>query len=319
MLLKDLPKSISYNMEHNSFSARFRDLNNNPWVSFFSLYTPAWKTLIHMLRPMDIVALAEATQFRLRPSNDEIQTCMKWWRQIFYDMRWVEQNGSNVTVIGKDLVRLNYALERWNYFNTDEMKLLLVVKSLPAGIARDEGREALILSTDATYVWNYDTHEIPHFDFDTQICVLFLSQNIYVDLAFTWSRDLLEQIRAIPPLHHQGIAYYQNVDQRTISPLPDIDPLPAGLRILGLDRDPVSDPWFRAWQVNLRLPNFMINATITRADLTIYLAPNFNYRESGIRLAIADDGSVVIPTIPEHILFIRSRNPQWSALPGLGW
>jgi hypothetical protein len=64
----------------------------------------------------------------------------------------------------------------------------------------------------------------------------------------------------------------------------------------------------------------MIDATITRADLTIdEWALNFNYRKSGIRLALTEDGSVIVPTIPEYILFVRSnRNPQQFAILGLG-
>jgi hypothetical protein len=167
---------------------------------------------------------------------------MKWWRQIFYDMRWVEYNGSNMTIIRKDLVRLNYALERWLFFDTNEIKLLLLVKRLPPSILQDTRRKVLMASTDVSFIVNnQETHEILHGN--VQLCVLFLSQDFYVDLAFMWSAALLEPIRAVLPIYYHGIAYYQNADQ-TISPLPDIGPLPIGLRTLGLDRDPVSDPWF---------------------------------------------------------------------------
>jgi hypothetical protein len=43
--------------------AKLYALNAHPLVFVFNSCTPAWKTIFHMLRPMDIVSLARATIF----------------------------------------------------------------------------------------------------------------------------------------------------------------------------------------------------------------------------------------------------------------
>ena len=90
--------------------------------------TPIWKLLIDMLRPMDFVSLAIVTKFRVQPTNEQMRFYMKWQRQTFYDIKWVEKNGREIVVIGKDLVWLNCTIKRQDYFDTTKIKLLVIVK-----------------------------------------------------------------------------------------------------------------------------------------------------------------------------------------------
>jgi hypothetical protein len=65
---------------------------------------PVWKVLLTM--PLDIISLARATTFCIRPTVKELQICMLPWRQAFYHTRWTEPVRREVMLIGKDLDRL---------------------------------------------------------------------------------------------------------------------------------------------------------------------------------------------------------------------
>jgi hypothetical protein len=148
-------------MENNTLPERLSKVSNHQLVRILSVY-PVWESFIGMLKPIDIVSFMRATMFRIRLTEQEIKIYIKWWRETFYNMKWVTQNEGKITVISKDLARLNYALERWYYFNTIEMKLLVVVKeTLPVGEVRDAGRRAMIKAIDTSYMWGVNAYHVP--------------------------------------------------------------------------------------------------------------------------------------------------------------
>jgi hypothetical protein len=290
------------NMENATLSARLSVVGCNKWVHTMS-QAPIWNLLIDMLRPMDIVSLAIATKFHVRPTNEQMRFYMKWWRQVFYDMEWVEKNGREIVVISKDLVRLNCAIKRWDYFDITKMRLLVMVKeTLPVG-ERDIARRALIASVDTPYMWSINTYQVrANRHRDIQTCVIFCNEeryhhNMYADLSFSWGRSLLEEIPAREPIIVDREHYNQNPDG-TISRYPDIGFVPG--TIWERDRPHLRAPWFRASYINLRLPNFGIKQSSTRTDYTIATHEEFEFR-GYMRLAVKD-GSVVVPTIPARVI-----------------
>jgi hypothetical protein len=290
-------------MENATLSARLSVVLRNKPVHTMML-SPIWNLLIVMLRPMDIVSLARATIFRVRPAKEEVDY-MKWWRQTFYDMKWVEKNRREIVVISKDLVRLNDAIKTWEYFDTTEMKLLVMVKeTLPDG-ERKEARRALITSIDTPLMWNINTYQVSfsrHQGQVIQTCVIFYNEHIYrhtiyADLSFSWGRSLLEEIPRREPIIVDREHYHQNPDG-SISRYPEIGWVP-GTR-WEHDQPHWRAPWFRASYINLRLPNFRIEQSSTRTDWTIATDPGYEFR-GYMRLAVKD-GSVLVPTIPERVI-----------------
>lgn len=109
-----------------------------------------WKALLPVLRPLDIISLARATVFCLKPSEDDRLSYLIWWRQILYDKKWVEQPGIEAIVVGIDLHSLHDALQFWEYFDMRRIRVLLLVKEencIP------EVRRAIAKSIDSSYVW----------------------------------------------------------------------------------------------------------------------------------------------------------------------
>jgi hypothetical protein len=70
-----------------------------------------------------------------------------------------------------DLARFSYALERWNYFDTKRMKLLVLVKETLHVGERDEARKALIASVDTSYMWTSNVCELWR-DAKVQMCAV---------------------------------------------------------------------------------------------------------------------------------------------------
>jgi hypothetical protein len=75
-----------------------------------------------MLRPTDIISLARATMFCLRPIEQQINIYMQWWRQAFYNIKFVKKHA--VLVFGKDIDLLKTAIQRWDYIEANKIKLL---------------------------------------------------------------------------------------------------------------------------------------------------------------------------------------------------
>jgi hypothetical protein len=107
-------------------SAKLSTIHSNPLVTILRAKPSVWKALLTMLRPLDIISLARATTFCIRPTVKERQIFMTPWRQVFCHTRWTEPAGREVMVIGNDLAQLQEAIRLWSYFDGSEMKLLVL-------------------------------------------------------------------------------------------------------------------------------------------------------------------------------------------------
>jgi hypothetical protein len=237
----------------------------------------------------------------------------------------VDQNKSKITIISKDIIKLSFAIKRWDYFNTMEMKLLVVVKETLPVDERDEVRTALIASVDTPLMWSINHCYVPSQAVET--CIIFFTGLTYVDLGLLWAKGLLEPIEAMlpPQLSATAIAafhrppaviYYQS--PQTYSFLPVIDPLPIGVIQLGGSGWSPRKPWFRASYVNLRLADFSIKTSITRPDLLIDVQPPTTFIDSpgNMRLMITEDCSVIVPLIPWSRIFLSRA---WDTYPQYRW
>jgi hypothetical protein len=277
-----------------------------------------WSVLIDMLRPMDIVSLAIATMFLVRPRDDQ-RAYLRWWRQIFYNMKWVGNIRRDVLIIGKDLVKLNSAIERRDYFDTTKMKLLVMEKERNHLPRRDEARRALLASIETPYMWSVNMHQVRISRYcgrDIQICVIFFNNDLvpnadmfthtamYADLSFSWGRSLLEEIPARQPIIENGEHRHLNSDGTT-SPYYPYWELGIVLGTVYYERDytPILGPWFWTSYCNLRRMDsyhFRITLSSTRTDLTIATHGRFGF-QGYMRLAV-NNGYLVVPTIPAQVL-----------------
>ena len=259
------------------YAERFANLANNPWISFINSESVVFYLIMRMLKPMDIVSLALATFFRLRPSPEEIDL-MKWWKQIFWHIEWVEQYGGKITIIGKDLAKLKLCLMKWRYDEAlTKLNLIVVVQeTLPTEDTRDDRRQELLQSVhkDIPYAATDNERLVHKFEMPIQMCILFLETNIYIDLDWTWLDKLLKEISPIESWHIQRYS---------------------GPVLTGLRREDYTDGgrWFETCYVILDLPH--ISNTITRPELAIADWEEPFADEACIRLAVARNGSVVIP------------------------
>lgn len=89
---------------------------------------------------------------------------MKWWRQIFYNTKWINRFPNITTrqifVVSKDLNRLYCAIEEWDYFDAKGIKLLVVVKENLPDSERDEAMMALLTSIDTPYMYSIDNCQV---------------------------------------------------------------------------------------------------------------------------------------------------------------
>lgn len=132
-----------------SLSAKLLTIHRNHLVD--TLQNPrVWKSLLPMLRPLDIISLARATFFCVQPGEDDRLSYLIWWRQILYSKTWVEQPGIEAVVVGKDLHTLHYALQVWGYFDLRTIRVLLLVKE---ETCIPEVRRAIAESIDSSYAW----------------------------------------------------------------------------------------------------------------------------------------------------------------------
>ena len=100
---------------------------SNRLVDMLQIKPAVWKSLLSMLRPLDIISLARATNFCNQPPAKERHIYMLWWRQLFYHIKWIELARRDVFVVGPDLIRLQDAIKMWHYFDGSEIKLLVFV------------------------------------------------------------------------------------------------------------------------------------------------------------------------------------------------
>lgn len=116
-------------IEEIGFEERFCTLNEHLLMSLlhFDVHAPILRTVLEILRPMEIVALSRATFFRIKPSAQQAEIYMKWWREIFWNVDWIRETGDNVTFIGKHITRVHEGLRKWQYIQTGKMKVLVIV------------------------------------------------------------------------------------------------------------------------------------------------------------------------------------------------
>jgi hypothetical protein len=261
-------------------------LNNNSMIWFLNGNMPIFDTVMIMLKPLDIISLALATYNRVRPSRGMSHIYMKWWRQIFHNMRWAEQNGRKITIIGKNLARLQECLKSWTYDKTAQrLDLVVVVQETLLTWDPDEKRQGLLQSIDEEIPYaSTDTERlVRRFETPIQMCVIFLEDNICIDLDWTWLDKLLEQIE---------ISTWWEVL--------DLDnPLPAGL-YLGI---PQVDTCMKTCYANLNLPDLTIDTAINRHDVQIRVARDLTWHEvdgSAIRIAVTKDGVLISSMLRRH-------------------
>ena len=160
-----------------------------------------------MLRPLDIVSLAVATGFRLRPAAEHLHPFMAWWRQLFHNMKWIDKfpnihvpswrtllgiDTCPIFVIGKDLNRLNYAITKWHYFDANKIRLLMVVHDQHVRVGWDDAIRDLLASIETSYMWGMDKIQVQVRADLVQTCLIF-SEFGLVDLCRSWEKVLLER------------------------------------------------------------------------------------------------------------------------------
>jgi hypothetical protein len=167
------------------------------------------RTLLSMLRPMDIVALVMAIGIGL--ARFEVNKYMVPWKQLFYDLRWVdelEKNDCTATLFGTSINELGNTIHHWDYtFNTTHMKFLVVVGQPRKHIWRI--RFALSWHIPSYFDTEVAWYHIPSFAYilsalstsellgrpDTaEACILFLEKGMHCDLDSSWFSILSSRI-----------------------------------------------------------------------------------------------------------------------------
>jgi hypothetical protein len=147
-----------------------------------------------MLRPTDIIPLARATMFSLRPTQQQINTYMRWWRQTFYNIKFVKKNA--IYCLGSDLFLLKTAIQRWNYIEANKIKLLVIVKETAPLDEVHILQNSLLESLDTPYMWGTNQVNLRTQDRPVQTCIIFFSNSIWLQIDAGWSADLcLEEVR----------------------------------------------------------------------------------------------------------------------------
>ncbi|KAH8787535.1 hypothetical protein F5882DRAFT_402903 [Hyaloscypha sp. PMI_1271] len=163
-----------------------------------------------MLRPMDIISLIKSTGLCTTPL--ERRTYLIWWRQMFFDMKWVsvlKEQHCTVTIMGNDQRRLDEALRTGDCrLDANKLKLIVVIGELqePKRTSRSyEHSRSIINSFDTRVTW----HQVPanpssgcpfkirqRAD-DVQTCVISVIQDTCTDLDYSWSRLVSEHRGAL--------------------------------------------------------------------------------------------------------------------------
>jgi hypothetical protein len=152
-------------------------------------------------------------------------------------------------------------------------------------LRNDQGQKAITRSIDidTSYAWSnqYEPEWI-----NCQLCIIFQPNNLkFVDLDIGWAEPLL------------SVSNHLDAN-RTFSPSPIMNFLPAGTQhIVPTD---LAKPWYKTWYANLQHPEFVIESSITRFDLTVNHNA-YSFYDHIARLSITEDGSLIIPTAPEYL------------------
>ena len=127
-----------------------------PLMFAFNHLYPFRQQLLSMLRPIDIISLVMATNARLSRADKRRQ--LAWWRQILFDMRWVDRlqdERCTATIIGNGLRTLNTAITYGDFrLNLAKIKLIVVIGEMDKGHpASDQRNLSILQSFDTKVVW----------------------------------------------------------------------------------------------------------------------------------------------------------------------
>ena len=135
----------------NTLSEKFYAIRSNRLVALQG--TPICQPLLNMLRPTDIISLARATMFCLRPIGRQMYIYMQWWRQTFDNIKFVESN--SIYCFGKDIILLKSAIKRWDYIEANKVELLKLLVLVKESASLNEAyilRNALLNSISTLYI-----------------------------------------------------------------------------------------------------------------------------------------------------------------------
>ena len=100
----------------------------NRLVDILQIKPAVQKPLLSMLRPLDIISLARATNFCNQPPAKERYIYILQWRQLFYHIKQIKLARRDIFVVGLDLIQLQGTIKIQHYFNGLEIKLLVLIK-----------------------------------------------------------------------------------------------------------------------------------------------------------------------------------------------
>ena len=167
------------------------------------------KSLLMMLRPLDILALIKARAVVITPI--ERKRYIVLWRQFFFNMAWVNDllmNNCTVTLIGSGLGALHKAIASMDEnFDPTTVKIIVAISETYLTVPRPfSNRQDTLAAFDAITAWHevpvvrdhsttiprryYQINQSPD---DVQICVVSLGQWTCVDLCHLWSSALSSQ------------------------------------------------------------------------------------------------------------------------------
>lgn len=131
--------------------------------------------LLLLLTPVDIVSLVQVTGFGLRLTDEEKKIYMQWWRQIFYDIKIVEDN--LVYIIGQGFSLLKHSLKTWRYLGRTEL-LILAKETTPT--SNNRLQTALIRSVSTSYMCGLDKNDLQSRIHTPPTIIIFYNNDIFV-------------------------------------------------------------------------------------------------------------------------------------------
>lgn len=177
-------------------------------------------TVMSMLRPMDIIRLVFASGIRTTPT--ERKKYIGLWRQIFFDMRWVnvlKEKDCIVTVVGKDLRRLHTAIQNGDYTLDASLLKLVIVIGEENEVRSIEHDHRVTESFDTTVRWHkiepsFFTHlEIDQKPVDdVQIYVYSMDQNSWISFGRSWFDMLFMRYESLRKSSVGGSKRYLTAD-----------------------------------------------------------------------------------------------------------
>jgi len=156
-------------MNNDALREKFAAIYTNQLVTLRT--TPVWEPLLSLLTPINILSLARATAFSLPPTRRQMCIYMPWWRQIFYNLKFIQKNV--VYAFSKDIKLLKAATQRWDYIEADKVKLLVVVQETSIINERQVLRSALMESVSTSYMWHTNQHTLLSQEQLVQTCIIF--------------------------------------------------------------------------------------------------------------------------------------------------